>query len=85
MWHRKVWQQRNVFWLLALYPCISQDLELACIEADKILSDQVDIDLKIKVRRRGGVSAGHWSQDWVREDFHVLFGLAFSMYSLSLV
>ena len=29
---------------------IRKDLELACIEADKVLSDQVDIDMKIKVR-----------------------------------
>ena len=29
---------------------IRKDLDLACIEADKILSDQVDIEMSTKVR-----------------------------------
>lgn len=37
---------------------IRKDVELAGIEADKILADQVDLDIKIRV---GGVGCGVWA------------------------
>ncbi len=33
---------------------VRKDVELASIEADKILADQVELDIKIKVRRQRG-------------------------------
>lgn len=43
---------------------IRKDVELAAIEADKILADQVDVDLKIKVSQiHSGCTTRLWPQD----------------------